>query len=182
VLDTRDSGWTIYNTATAKNSGLTARSTKENTWLARNMDAVFTAGTMAHGIMVNGKKIRSRASALTRGLMDASMRESGLIITWTVSVFTPGRTADSIEANTRMTRSMGTVSTHGQTGGPTQAAGAAANSTDSVLISCQDLQPRADFGRKASVLSGSNPLRATKSCRASSTINNSSARQKAVSM
>lgn len=67
VRDMRGSGKMIYNTGMARRHGQTDPYTRGSTRQARNTDGVYTLGTMAHVMKVNGTRIKYAESEHTLG-------------------------------------------------------------------------------------------------------------------
>jgi len=145
----RANGKTTCSMVTAKKAGLTALSTRANTWQAKNMAEEFTAGTMAHATTENGKKIRSRGSVHIHGLMVVNIVVNGSTITWMAWVYTHGRTAGATRESIRTTKSKGTAFTLGRTVACIRVTGGAANSTVSAVTQYRANPSSSGYGKKA---------------------------------
>jgi hypothetical protein len=113
--------------------------------------------------------------------MEDNTKESGSIITWKASVSTHGKMAEDTKENTKMTRNMDMEFTLGLIVDSIKDGGSKGNSMASVDTKFQAVILNLVFGKTASVLSGLMINKLKKFFPISLTIDNSSARRKAIS-
>ena len=126
--DMKASGKMTCSMVTERRVGQMDRFMKESIWQERNMELVFTAGTMARGTTENGKKTKLKALELILGLMVESTEAKGLTTIWMESVSTLGKTAANTKENTKMIRSKDMEFTLGLMDACTKAIGGGASS------------------------------------------------------
>jgi len=121
---------------------------KENTLQVRNMELVFTAGTMARGMTENGKKTKLKALELILGLTVVSTEVNGLTTIWMELVSTLGKTAVNTKENTKTIKSKDTEFTLGLMDVCTKAIGGGASSMVSAATLYQAHKKSLDCGKK----------------------------------
>ena len=109
----KDSGEMIFNMVKVKNHGLMGQCMRDITWPERNMEWVFTVGTMVANTQENGMKIKLKDSEPIAGSMVVNIKVNGLIIIWMEWEFIPGLMADAIWENIKMIKNMDMVSING---------------------------------------------------------------------
>ena len=123
-------GVTINKMVTVSKLGLTAASTKVNTWMARSTDKECTSGSMALSILELGPITKLADLEPTDGQMAESTKANGSTITCTDRVCTHGAMEESTKVSTSMIKSMDREHTSGLMAAHTLVVGKTVNKMD----------------------------------------------------
>ena len=153
-LNTLADGSKIFSKVKVKRRGQMELSLKVNTWRARNMATVPSAGLTVAYIKASLTLIVLKDMATMLGLTVESTKASGKTTSCTVTGSSRGPMAGLMRASTPRTRSTARVSSSGPMVEPMKGAGCIASSTVSAITNLKMEQRRKVDGRMVNDKSG----------------------------